>query len=278
MWIKNPKIVIPILVVLAAAIVWFVTNSTPSNIGRTTIQPAFAEKGAAAIQTPLAAGKTYKILHVMSFHSPWEWTDSQFNSFKDAFQGVPVEFKVYQMDAKRQSSKGHLEQAGKEARQIIETWKPDLVFISDDPGMVEVTTHYLNQKLPIVFSAVNADPEDYKLDGVSNVTGVLEREHVIETFRLLKKLVPNVHKVAIISDKAPMWAQVIRRMKEQEKNLATEGIEIVKYDIPETFEQFKQIVKDYEGKVDAVGYLGIFGFKDSSGKNVLYQDVRALGG
>ena len=52
--------------------------------------------------TPAPGPKTLRILHIMSFHSPWEWTDSQFTGFKDGLSDLKVEFKVYQMDAKRQ--------------------------------------------------------------------------------------------------------------------------------------------------------------------------------
>jgi hypothetical protein len=32
--------------------------------------------------------KELKILHIMSYHSPWKWTDDQFNGFKAALKGV----------------------------------------------------------------------------------------------------------------------------------------------------------------------------------------------
>jgi ABC-type uncharacterized transport system substrate-binding protein len=211
------------------------------------------------------------VLHIMSYHSPWEWTDSQFNGFKDALQDVNVQYKVYEMDAQRQSSKSHLEQSGAEARWLIDDWKPDLVFISNDAGCQYVAAHYLNTNLPFIFSAMNAAPEDYGFDTAKNVTGVLEREHFAQTIRLLRQLVPEVRKIAIISDSAPMWGPVIARMKESESEL--DGVEVVSYDIVKTFEEYKTLVKSYEGKVDALGFLGISEFKDADDNNVPYQEV-----
>jgi hypothetical protein len=46
----------------------------------------------------------YKILHVMSYHASWKWNDNQFNGFKDATKGLDVEYKVFEMDTKRQSA------------------------------------------------------------------------------------------------------------------------------------------------------------------------------
>ena len=42
--------------------------------------------------------KQFKILHIMSYHSPWKWTDDQLRGFKYALRDLNVEYKVYQMD------------------------------------------------------------------------------------------------------------------------------------------------------------------------------------
>jgi ABC-type uncharacterized transport system substrate-binding protein len=250
------------MAVLFAAVRW--SSRTPAP---TTAAPQDQPTGT---QAP-AAGRTYKVLHIMSFHSPWEWTDSQFNGFKDALRDLNVQYKVYEMDAKRQSSTGHLEQAGTEVRWLIDDWKPDLIFADDDPAQQYVAVHYLNGNIPFVFCGVNANPQDYGFDTAKNVTGVLEREHLSQSVRLLRQLIPEVRKIAIISDNAPMWRRVIARMKESASEL--EGIEVVSYDIVNTFEEYKTLVKSYEGKADALGFLGIFEFKGADGKNVPYQEV-----
>ena len=256
---------IAVLIGMVATVVVVLRWSTGTP-ARTAAAPQGPSK---ATHTP--ANKAFKVLHVMSFHSPWEWTDSQLNGFKDALKGVNVEYKVYQMDGKRQSSKEHLEQAGEEAQRLIEQWKPDLVFTDDDPAQQYVVVHYVNKSLPFIFCGVNADPEDYGYVGSKNVTGVLEREHFVASMKLLKQIVPTVQKIAIISDKVPMWQRVIKRMKASESEL--EGVQVVSYDQVDTFEEYKQLVKSYEGRVDALGFLGIFEFKGEDGKNVLYQDV-----
>ena len=45
----------------------------------------------------------FRILHIMSYHSPWGWTDDQFAGFKDALGSLDIEYNVFQMDTKRNS-------------------------------------------------------------------------------------------------------------------------------------------------------------------------------
>jgi ABC-type uncharacterized transport system substrate-binding protein len=219
----------------------------------------------------VAAPQAFKVLHLMSFHTPWEWTESQLKGFKDPLRDLNVEYKVYEMDAKRQSSKEHLLQAADEAQKVITEWKPDMIFANDDPAQQYVGVHYVNSAIPIVFCGVNADPQDYGYAGSKNVAGVLEREHFVQSVRLLKQIVPTVTKIAIISDTAPMWQRVIKRLKDSEGELG--GVQVVSYDQVATFEDYKRLVKGYEGQVDALGFLGIFEFKGPDGKNVPYEEV-----
>jgi hypothetical protein len=45
-----------------------------------------------------------RILHVMSYHAPWRWTDGQLAGFKEGLGDVDAQFRVFQMDTKRRSS------------------------------------------------------------------------------------------------------------------------------------------------------------------------------
>jgi ABC-type uncharacterized transport system substrate-binding protein len=51
------------------------------------------------------------------------------------------------------------------------------------------------------------------------------------------------------------------------------GVELVSWDVITTFEEYKKKMLGYQGQVDAVASLGIFGFKDASGRNVPYTEV-----
>jgi ABC-type uncharacterized transport system substrate-binding protein len=215
--------------------------------------------------------RQYKILHIMSYNSPWEWTDNQLGGFQNALQGLNVQYHVMQMDTKRKSDEAWKLEIAKEIRGAIDTSKPDLIFASDDNAQLYVTKYYVNSSIPIVFSAVNADPAIYGFTGSENVTGVLEKMHYAATFRLLRKLVPNVRKVVMITDTGAMWPALIAEMKQQQGEFS--DIEILSFDVIPTFAEFKQKVLAYQNQVDALGFLGIFEFKDETGKNVSIEDV-----
>ncbi|WP_088104535.1 ABC transporter substrate-binding protein [Halalkalibacter urbisdiaboli] len=215
--------------------------------------------------------EAFKILHIMSYHSPWEWTDIQLEGFQAALDGVNVEYKVFQMDTKNISSEEHKLQKGEEARALIESWKPDLVFASDDDAQQYVTAHYVNTSLPIVFSAINQDPAAYGFTDSKNVTGVLEYEHFVESVNLLTQVVPDVKKIAVVFDEDSMWEPVEARMKEQLEKV--QHVEFVAWDVIGSFEQYKNKIREYEKTVDAIALIGIFTFTDEKGENMHYQDV-----
>jgi ABC-type uncharacterized transport system substrate-binding protein len=227
--------------------------------------------GGASAQAAAVAQKTYKILHIMSYHSPWRWTDGQLDGFKEGLGAVSAEYKVFQMDTKRNSSKEGKENKGKEAIALIESWKPDLVYTSDDDAQEYVVKHYVNADLPFVFSGVNKDPRTYGFEGSKNITGVLEREHIVESVRLLKAIAPGVKKIAAVFDDASMWEPVMARMREEIGQLP--DVQIVAWDTIRTYAEYQRKIKEYPGSVDAIALIGVFNFKDAGGKNVPNQEV-----
>jgi ABC-type uncharacterized transport system substrate-binding protein len=230
--------------------------------------PAAAQGGGTA---PASSGKTFKILHVMSYHTPWRWTEDQLNGFKAGLGDLKAEIKVYEMDTKRRSSPERMAQAAAEARRLIEEWKPDLLYANDDNAQKLVARHYVDTDLPIVFSGVNAAPEAYGFKGSRNVTGVLEQEHAVQSVALLRRIVPTVKKIAVIVDDDPTWPGVVARMKEGMAEMPE--VEVVAWDVIRTFAEYKDKILAYQGTVDGLGILGVFTFKDAAGRNVPYEQV-----
>ena len=226
--------------------------------------------GMARAQTASAPPKTFKILHVMSYHTPWRWTEGQLNGFKEGL-GAGAEYLVFEMDTKRASTKELIEAKGKQARALIDTWKPDLVYTSDDDAQEHVARHYVNGPVPIVFSGVNKHPKSYGFEGSRNVTGVLEHEHFVESMRLVKAMVPGVKRVAAVFDDASMWAPVGQRMNERLAQLP--GVEVVAWDTIRTYDEYQRKIREYQHTADVIALIGVFNFKDGNGKNVPYQDV-----
>lgn len=215
--------------------------------------------------------KTFRILHIMSYHSPWRWTDGQLAGFKKGLGGLPAEFKVFQLDAKQNSSPESIRRKAQEAMQLIETWRPDLVYTSDDDAQEYVSRHYVNKRLPFVFSGVNKDPATYGFTGSKNVTGVLEQEHFVESLKLLRSVAPGIRRIAVVFDDAPMWDPVAKRIRARLSEVPE--IEVTAWDTIRTWEEYQRRIRAYPAIADAVALIGIFGFKDAQGRNVRYQDV-----
>lgn len=215
--------------------------------------------------------RQWKILHVMSYHLPWEWTETQFSGFKEALGDLNVEYRVFQMDTKKNSSEQGKEKMGKEARDLIDSWQPDLVYTNDDDAQQYVARHYVNREIPFVFSGVNAAPEKYGFAGSSNITGVLEQEHFVESVLLLNEIVPSVKKIAVIVDRDVMWEPVVARMKAKQAQLPR--IDFISWDAIETFAEYKQKIEALQQQADGVALIGIFGFKDQAGANVSFKEV-----
>lgn len=268
---ENLKVVfVGTLSVIACVVIVFVVSR---QMPKASLAEPSVEKTNPIQHEPAQQNKRYKILNLMSYHSPWKWTDDQFMGFKEFFSDVDVEYRVFQMDTKRQSSDQWKSSVAAQAKELIDKWRPDLVFASDDNVQSYVVKDYLNTDIPFVFSAVNADPSDYGFTNCRNVTGVLERMHFIQSVRLLKELVPSMRKIAIITDTGQMWISMMERMKKRESELP-EDVEITDYYVIETFEDYKRTVKDCEGRVDALGMLGVFEFKDRDGANVPLEQVQ----
>lgn len=221
--------------------------------------------------TGIEAQERFKVLHIMSYDSSWVWNQDQLNGLKEALKDVDVEYTVFEMDTKRNSSPEWIAKVSQEAKTLIERLQPDLVYTNDDTAQEYVVKDYINKDIPFVFSAVNAAPEAYGFLGSTNVTGVLEQEHFVQSVRLLKKIVPDVKSIAVVFDEDPMWNPVRARMKAKQDQLP--DVKFTSFDIITTFAEFQQKMAAYQTTADAVALIGIFHFKDEDGNNVPYQEV-----
>jgi len=216
--------------------------------------------------------KKFRILHVMSYHSEWKWNIEQLNGFKDALADLKIEYKVVELDTKRNSDDASIKKKAELAHKIISEWNPDLLYSNDDNAQIFVSQSYINSSMPIVFSGVNRDPSEYNFIGSSNVTGVLEQEHFVSTVKLMNSIIPEIKKLAVIVDSGPTWKGVMSRMRTNLKHLP--GMESVEWKMIKTFSEFKETMNSLQGKVDAVAMLGVFNLKDTQGHDVDYEEIQ----
>lgn len=227
--------------------------------------------GAGVMAARPAHAAVPRILHVASYRMDWVWNKEQLAGFKEGLGLPDAEFRIVELDAKHKDAARRAASI-KEATSLIERWKPDLVYTNDDYAQSEVAVKHLNADLPFVYSGVNKEHADYGFDRSKNVTGVLEREHFLGTLALLRSIKPMGRmKLAIVMDDDPTWVGVKARIL---KDLARrEDIEAVQWLQPKTFDEYKALVTGLQGKVDALGTLGIFRFTKPGGSFADYEEV-----
>lgn len=216
-------------------------------------------------------GQPVRILHVMSYHTPWRWTEGQLEGFKAGLGDIRAEYKVFELDAKHHADPREKAEKGRAARALVEKWAPRLIYTSDDEAQDLVTRYYLNKPVVQIFSGVNKAPAHYGFDRAENVTGVVEHEHFAESVQLLKRIVPEMKRLVVVLDDAPMWGAVAERMKAAK---LPPDVRIVGWETIRTFEEYKQRIAAYPAMADAVALIGLNNFKDAAGRNVPYQEVQ----
>ena len=115
-----------------------------------------------------------KVLYINAYHAGYGWSDAEQQGIEKVLKGAGVQYQAICMDSKRRKKPDEIQAAAKSARAAIETFKPDVVIVSDDNPVAHVIVPwYKNTALPFVFCGVNWDCAAYGLP-CSNVTGMLE--------------------------------------------------------------------------------------------------------
>jgi len=207
----------------------------------------------------------------MSYHQDWIWNRLQLEGFKDGIGDLNIEYKIVALDTKRNSSPQAIQKKAALAKKMITDWKPDLLYTNDDHAQKYVAQPYVNQAMPIVFSAVNRDPAEYGFIGAKNVTGVMEQEHFIPSINLLRQVSGEVKRIAVIIDDDPTWHGVTDRMR---NSLAMiKDLEVTDWILISDFTQYKQTITDLQSRVDAIALLGVFNIKNDKGQDINYEEI-----
>lgn len=242
---------------------------------RPTRRRLLASLAAAALPVPcraLSGPRRWRIAHVMSFSSPWRWTDGQWRGFQEGLGAADIESHVFAMDARRHVTPAALAERGRLARAFVEAVQPDLLYLTDDDAQTHVARHYAGTRLPVVFSGMNDVPARHGLADAPNVTGVLEREHAVETLRLLQALVPGVRRLLVLSGPGPYWDAVVARVTAQLRQF--EGLQSVTTTRTDTFEAYRHAVQNAPAHADALLHLGILNLPGPAGETVPYSTVQ----
>jgi ABC-type uncharacterized transport system substrate-binding protein len=132
------------------------------------------------------------------------------------FEGMNLKIKRYYMDTKRKNTTAELmkKEANTIFRQINE-FEPDVLVVLDDNAFREVALPLADNKdLPVVFSGMNGQPENYNatmrfMDNREkpggNITGVYEKIYVVRSMMVMQSAIPDLKgkKIVGITDYSP---------------------------------------------------------------------------
>lgn len=214
-----------------------------------------------AVLTVLSSGAYAKgkVLIVHSYHEGYVWVDQITEGVQKSLDGSGIELEIFYMDTKRKSDEAWKVKSGELAKQKVAEYDPDVVITSDDNAQAYFAKEYAGKDRPqIVFCGVNAKAEKYGFPA-SNVTGILERPHFVQTLDMLKQIVPSIQKVAIITDASGTSNGFLEHMKAQ----SDLPVEIVEWKQTDSFQEWKDAIKKFQGTVDAIGMVMYHTIKES---------------
>ncbi|GEM_PF-2939611 len=218
----------------------------------------------------LGAHKDLKILIVHSYHKTMPWVRDYTRGIRTTLtrhHDIHCILKHFYMDTKI-----HPEGAKEKARQaykIFQGWRPDIVIACDDNAQKYFVVPYLKDKTstPVVFLGVNEDPERYGYPA-KNVTGVLERNHVVMTLELLQRLKPDCKRIAVLNDASPTGMILTRRIKKALSALPSTHLQVIGYYNTNSFEEWKRLVTNLQERADGLYFITYFTFRDKQGRHV----------
>ncbi|MHC4927405.1 MAG: ABC transporter substrate-binding protein, partial [Planctomycetota bacterium] len=222
----------------------------------------------------MVAGRRKKILFVNSYHQGYFWSDSlEAGLFKSLDiklnkDGSPddsqsnIDLEIFRMDTKLNTAEQFKIDAGLQAKDIIDTWQPDMVITSDDNAAKYLIVPYLKElELPVVFCGINWDASIYGLP-CRNVTGMIEQA-------LVKQTIESLSSYAAGSRIGYIGADVFTGHKEIGHYKTTLGLSFTDGGLVSTFDEWKQLYLQLQESVDMVVLVSHVGIPD-------WNDAQAL--
>lgn len=210
----------------------------------------------------------YKVLVVMSYHESMPWV-KEIKEGIDAVFTNAGELYYFYMDTKNNYEAG--DEKAKEAYDLYLELQPNGVITADDNAQSMFVLPYLKDKAetPVIFCGVNAEPDAYGFPA-SNVTGILERDHVAESIALIQQLDPSVGTIGYIMRRTPTTERVYERIKSESGTYPANSVDVR---FPETLSQAVAMTEELKNQTDALFITGLESLPDDTGKLLTEKDV-----
>lgn len=147
------------------------------------------------------------VLVLNSYHPQYAWTEELVRGVRDDFTALPPEnLHVEFMDARRMvDDESYLEALAQLYHRKYTRFPPDIIISSDDSAL-----NFLLQRreslfpgVPVVFCGINSRTRE-ELEGVPNMTGILEGLDVAGNLELIRRLHPDARRVVLLADRTSL--------------------------------------------------------------------------
>lgn len=207
----------------------------------------------AASETPAP-----RVLVVQSYDAGYIWCGQINRGIDEALKGSGAAIDVVYMDAKRNQDPAHLRTVAEEILERIERTRPRVVIAVDDAAQQYLAAPSLKGRdwPQVIFCGVNAPLAKYGYPA-ANVSGVRERWHYRDGFALLRRIVPEVRRVAFLVEDSESGGYVLDDLLEEQRRGPAMGIKLVMAEKVRTFQQWQLLVRKAQQSADALA-LGLY--------------------
>jgi ABC-type uncharacterized transport system substrate-binding protein len=128
-----------------------------------------------------------KCMFVSSYHIGYAWSDGVERGLRETLVGK-CELKQFNMDTKRNKKEEDKRAAALKAKELIESWRPDVVITADDnAAKYLIQPYFKDHKIPFVFCGINWNVDAYNFP-YSNTTGMVEVAPIDALFEKAKTI------------------------------------------------------------------------------------------
>ncbi len=224
-------------------------------------------------QTKASEVNLKKCLIVAAYHDGFPGQRLKVNGALAILEGR-CEIKQFSMDTKRNPAPEFGKQKAMEAKNLIESWQPDIVIaIDDNTSKYLIKPYFKDTKLPIVFSGIDWTAKEYSYP-YTNATGMIEVFPIKPLIKQIKRIIPGAKRaVCIRGDRLSEEKDYHRYQRVYE----TFGIEIA--DSPVTsFAEFKKAYIDGQNSDFIIfqNYSGIKGWDEAQAKKFILEQSKKL--
>lgn len=214
-----------------------------------------------------------KVLYVNSYHAGYAWSDGIQKAVESVLKPTGAEVKIVGLDTYRQKAPEHLGKVSAEAKATIESWKPDVVIVSDDPAIKGIYAPFFKDKdVPFVFCGVNWDASAYGVPA-KNITGMLEVCPV-------KELLAEMNKLKAGKTVGYLSADSLTPVKDLENVSKILGMKLESVTAKD-FAAWKQGFLDLQSKVDLLligANAGISDWNEPEAQKFVEQNAKVVSG